>query len=46
MTHVGSRIPRQGIARTLVNPTAPMPSFRHLPPKKFEAVVDFLSQLK
>jgi menaquinol-cytochrome c reductase cytochrome b/c subunit len=46
LTHVGSRIPRQGIARTLVNPTAPMPSFRHLPPKKFEAVVDFLSQLK
>jgi len=46
LTHIGSRIPRQGIARTLVNPTAPMPSFRHLPPKKFEAVVDFLSQLK
>ncbi len=46
LTHVGSRIPRQGIARTLVNPTAPMPSFRHLPPQKFNAAVDFLSQLK
>jgi quinol---cytochrome c reductase cytochrome c subunit, bacillus type len=46
LTHIGSRIPRQGIARTLVNPTAPMPSFKHLPPKQFEAVVDFLAQLK
>jgi menaquinol-cytochrome c reductase cytochrome b/c subunit len=46
LTHVGARIPRQGIARTLVNPTAPMPSFRNLPPKQFEAAVDFLSQLK
>ena len=46
LTHIGSRIPRQGIARTLVNPTAPMPSFRNLPPRKFQAVVSFLSQLK
>ncbi len=46
LTHVGSRIPRQGIARTLVNPTAPMPSFKNLPPQKFNAVVAFLSQLK
>jgi ubiquinol-cytochrome c reductase cytochrome b subunit/menaquinol-cytochrome c reductase cytochrome b/c subunit len=46
LTHVGSRLPRQGIARTLVNPTAPMPSFKNLPPQKFNAVVAFLSQLK
>ncbi len=46
LTNVASRIPRQAIARTLVNPTAPMPSFKNLPPKKFEAVVNFLSQLK
>jgi menaquinol-cytochrome c reductase cytochrome b/c subunit len=46
LTHIGSRIPRQGIARTLVNPTAPMPSFKYLPPKKFNAAIDFLSQLK
>ncbi len=46
LTHVGARVPRQQIARTLVNPTAPMPSFRNLPPKKFNAVVEFLSQLK
>jgi hypothetical protein len=29
-----------------VNPTAPMPSFKNLPPQKFNAVVAFLSQLK
>jgi menaquinol-cytochrome c reductase cytochrome b/c subunit len=46
LTHIGARIPRQGIARTLVNPTAPMPSFKNLPPKKFNAVVEFLSLLK
>jgi quinol---cytochrome c reductase cytochrome c subunit, bacillus type len=46
LTHIGSRIPRLGIARTLVNPTAPMPSFKNLPPKKFDAVVQFLSELK
>jgi ubiquinol-cytochrome c reductase cytochrome b subunit/menaquinol-cytochrome c reductase cytochrome b/c subunit len=46
LTHIASRLPRQGIARTLVNPTAPMPSFKNLPPQKFEAIVNFLSQLK
>ncbi len=46
LTAIGSRLARQEIARTLVNPTAPMPSFKNLPPKKFEAVVNFLSQLK
>ena len=46
ITHVGSPIPRQGIARTLVNPTAPMPSFRRLSAKKFDAIVEFLSELK
>jgi quinol---cytochrome c reductase cytochrome c subunit, bacillus type len=46
LTHIGSRVPPQGIARTLANPTAPMPSFKSLPPEKFEAIVYFLSQLK
>ncbi len=46
LTHIGARIPRQGIARTLVNPTAPMPSFKNLPPKKFNAVVEFLALSK
>jgi menaquinol-cytochrome c reductase cytochrome b/c subunit len=46
LTHIGSRIPLQGIARALVDPTTPMPSFRNLPPKKFNAAVAFLNQLK
>jgi quinol---cytochrome c reductase cytochrome c subunit, bacillus type len=46
LTHIASRLPRQGIARTLVNPTAPMPSFKSLPPQKFKAAVEFLAQLK
>ena len=46
LTHIGARIPRQGIARTLVNPTEPMPSFKNLPAKKFQAVVEFLSEMK
>jgi ubiquinol-cytochrome c reductase cytochrome b subunit/menaquinol-cytochrome c reductase cytochrome b/c subunit len=46
LTHIGSRLPELGIARTLVNPTAPMPSFKNLPPKKFSAAIFFLSQLK
>jgi menaquinol-cytochrome c reductase cytochrome b/c subunit len=46
LTHIGSRLPRQGIARTLVNPTAPMPSFKNQPPKKFNAIVNFLAQAK
>src|SRR4051812_18991290 len=32
---VGNRLPQQAIARTLQNPTSPMPSFRDLPPEKF-----------
>jgi menaquinol-cytochrome c reductase cytochrome b/c subunit len=46
LTHIASRLPGPGIARTLVNPTAPMPSFKNLPPKKFAAAVYFLSLLK
>jgi menaquinol-cytochrome c reductase cytochrome b/c subunit len=46
LTHIGSRLPRAAIARTLVNPTAPMPSFKNLPPEKFNAIVNFLSQSK
>jgi ubiquinol-cytochrome c reductase cytochrome b subunit/menaquinol-cytochrome c reductase cytochrome b/c subunit len=46
LSHIAARLPRQGIARTLVNPTAPMPSFKNLPPQKFKSVVEFLSQLK
>jgi menaquinol-cytochrome c reductase cytochrome b/c subunit len=46
LSHIGSRLPAQAIARTLRNPTAPMPSFSTLPPKKFDALVQFLSSLR
>ena len=46
LTHIGSLLPAQAIASTLINPTAPMPSFKNLPPQKFQAVVGFLSELQ
>jgi quinol---cytochrome c reductase cytochrome c subunit, bacillus type len=46
LTHIGSTLPAQAIARTLRNPTAPMPSYQGLPPKKFQDLVNFLSALR
>ncbi|MGZ4268658.1 MAG: c-type cytochrome [Solirubrobacteraceae bacterium] len=49
LTHIADRVPAQAIARTLVNPTSPMPSFVGLQrksPDKFKAIVTYLSQLK
>ena len=49
LTDIASRLPPQAIARTLVNPTAPMPSFAGLQrgsPDKFNALVGFLGQLR
>jgi menaquinol-cytochrome c reductase cytochrome b/c subunit len=49
LTDIADRLPSQAIARTLVNPTAPMPSFIGLEknsPDKFKALVTYLSQLR
>jgi len=49
LTHVGSRLPREAIARSLINPTPPMPAYRQLrdeDPEKFDALVDYLASLK
>src|SRR5207344_1934517 len=46
LTTLGGRLPREAIARTLVNPTAPMPSYKDMPAQKFNNLVVFLSQLK
>jgi menaquinol-cytochrome c reductase cytochrome b/c subunit len=49
LTHIGARLPRAAIARTLINPTAPMPSFVNLQsqhPQQFNALVDFLGSLR
>ena len=46
LTKIADRLPKQAIARTLINPTAPMPSFKNLPSDKFDNLVEFLSTLK
>ncbi|WP_205696255.1 menaquinol-cytochrome c reductase cytochrome b/c subunit [Conexibacter sp. SYSU D00693] len=49
LTDIADRLPRQAIQRTLINPTAPMPSFAALQrnsPEKFAAMVAFLGELK
>lgn len=46
---IADRLPRDAIARTLVNPTAPMPSYGALQendPERFNDMVAFLAQLK
>jgi menaquinol-cytochrome c reductase cytochrome b/c subunit len=49
LTHVAGHLPKPAIARTLINPTAPMPSFTRLQqqnPKQFNELVDYLGSLK
>jgi menaquinol-cytochrome c reductase cytochrome b/c subunit len=49
LTHIGSKLRPAAIASTLVNPTAPMPSFKALAqgsPQKFQNLVSFLSELQ
>jgi menaquinol-cytochrome c reductase cytochrome b/c subunit len=46
LTTIADKLPKAAIMRTLQNPTAPMPSFKNLPPEKLNALVNFLSSLK
>jgi ubiquinol-cytochrome c reductase cytochrome b subunit/menaquinol-cytochrome c reductase cytochrome b/c subunit len=49
LTQIGQRLPGPAIARTLVNPTAPMPSYAKLQredPEKFNELVAYLASLK
>src|ERR687886_52200 len=46
LTTIADKLPKAAIKRTLQNPTAPMPSFKNLPPQKLNALVNFLSSLK
>ena len=46
LTDIGSKLLPGAIQRTLENPTAPMPSYKNLPPEKKKALVAFLAQLK
>ncbi|HTW40858.1 MAG TPA: c-type cytochrome [Solirubrobacteraceae bacterium] len=46
LTHIGSKLSEHEIARALVNPRAPMPSFKDLPAQKFRDIVRFLAALR
>jgi quinol-cytochrome oxidoreductase complex cytochrome b subunit len=46
LTDIGAKLPAEGIARTLVNPSGIMPKYDNLPPEKFNAVVEFLASLQ
>ncbi|MBJ7347049.1 MAG: c-type cytochrome [Thermoleophilaceae bacterium] len=46
LTKIGAKLPPQAIERTLNNPTAPMPSFREMPPEKKQALVEYLGSLR
>jgi menaquinol-cytochrome c reductase cytochrome b/c subunit len=45
LTHIGSRIPREAILRSVEIGPGIMPSFRDLPPKKLNQLADFLASL-
>jgi menaquinol-cytochrome c reductase cytochrome b/c subunit len=49
LTDIGDRLGRDAIARTLINPTPPMPSYQSLRaenPDQFDELVKFLASLK
>ena len=46
LTDIGQRLYRQAISRTLINPTAPMPSFADLEPEQLDVMVAFLADLR
>ncbi len=49
LTEIGSRLGKDAIARTLVNPTSPMPSYQSLRdenPKQFNELVEYVASLK
>jgi menaquinol-cytochrome c reductase cytochrome b/c subunit len=49
LTDIGDRLGRDAIARTLINPTSPMPSFRSLRdehPEQFDKLVEYVASLK
>jgi len=49
LTEIGNRLGRDAIARTLVNPTSPMPAYTALQrdhPEQFQQLVNFVASLK
>jgi ubiquinol-cytochrome c reductase cytochrome b subunit/menaquinol-cytochrome c reductase cytochrome b/c subunit len=46
LTHVGKRLPGREIARVLVDPLAPMPSYESLPARDRAEIVRYLAALR
>ena len=46
LTHIGALLSEATIIKTLRNPTAPMPSFAHLPRGQLHALAAFLADLR
>jgi menaquinol-cytochrome c reductase cytochrome b/c subunit len=49
LTEIGARLGKDAIARTLMNPTSPMPSYASLRednPKQFDKLVEYVASLK
>ena len=49
LTEIGDRLGKDAIARTLVNPTSPMPPYTQLRednPEQFEQLVDYIASLR
>ncbi len=49
LTEIGDRLGKDAIARTLINPTKPMPSFARLQrskPQQFDELVEFVASLR
>lgn len=49
LTHIGDKLGRDAIARTLVNPTSPMPSYQQMReqnPEEFDELVNFVASLR
>jgi hypothetical protein len=46
LTHVGSKLSERQIEHAILDPTAPMPSFKNLPRAKLALLVKFLSLLR
>jgi menaquinol-cytochrome c reductase cytochrome b/c subunit len=49
LTEIGSKLGKDAIARTLVNPTSPMPSYQSLRdenPEQFDQLVEYVASLK
>ena len=49
LTEIGDRLGRDAIARTLINPTSPMPTYSKLKeenPEQFDQLVEFVASLK